>query len=92
MPKSTDRRRPSGAAAGSDTVGYVRMDFCAIAREVAGMASKTAKGKRNAGKIPAIPADSAPVTVIVNRGTDEIRARVSFDVGKVAGISGALRK
>jgi hypothetical protein len=75
------------AACGADTVCYFTMDLAAIAREATAMISRTT------GTPPKRPvaagAGPVPLTVVINRGEDELRCRTSVDLGKVSRVFGS---
>jgi hypothetical protein len=72
------------AAAGSDTVGYMRVDMGAMFAAMARMMSPE-RGK------PAPAAEAAPMTFILNSGAKEVRLRMSADVGKMMNAFKAMK-
>jgi hypothetical protein len=69
------------SSAGPDTVGYVRYDLTALMRAVSEIMGPMPSGRTMA---PPPAGDPAVITLIASTGANELRGRVSFDVGRMA--------
>lgn len=78
-------------AAGSDTVGYMRLDLAAVMRETLAIRDRS---RADPMPRPPMPELSEPlnVTCILNAGPDEVRLRLSADVGRAMKLFEAMNK
>jgi hypothetical protein len=77
------------AAAGADTVGFVRMDMRAMMSGMSDvMAGAGAQANTPMPKVP--PGEPVLITATANAGSDRLRARLSFDVAKFARLFEAM--
>jgi hypothetical protein len=75
-------------ATGADTVGYARMDFRALMRQMSALMPALAGGAK-----PEVPAgDPVALTMVANAGPRQLRIRTSFDVGRFAALFKAMMK